>query len=117
MRDIGLVSIGPNLLKSCAGISGMPAPAGAAADVACTGAAAGPRRNESTSSLVTRPFSPVPFTLFRSTSSSRATRRTPGLAWTPEKSGSVDGVGAGAGTTALGADAGAAVIAAGLGVG
>ena len=43
---------------------------------------AGPRRNALTSSLVTRPFSPVPLTLARSTSSSRASRRTLGLAWT-----------------------------------
>ena len=41
-----------------------------------------PRRKACTSSLVMRPFSPVPFTLPRSTSSSRAARRTLGLAWT-----------------------------------
>src|SRR5271166_4211230 len=76
IRDSGLVSIGPNLLKSCAGISGMPLPVGAAAgDVV-----AGPCRMASTSSLVMRPFSPVPRSLVRSTPSSRASRRTPGLA-------------------------------------
>ena len=38
------------------------------------------------SSFVTRPFSPVPLTVARSMSSSRAMRRTPGLACAPEKS-------------------------------
>src|SRR3954468_3533674 len=83
MRGSGLVSIGPNLAKSTAGISGMPMPPEGAA---VAGAALGPLRKLSTSSLVIRPLSPLPFSLVRSTPSSRATRRTPGLAWTWPKS-------------------------------
>ena len=53
MRESGLVSMGPNFEKSWGGISGMPAAAVAGA----AGAAAGPRRNALTSSVVTRPLS------------------------------------------------------------
>ena len=60
MRGSGLVSIWPNLEKSTAGISGMPDPPEGAATA---GAALGPFRKLSTSSLVMRPFSPVPFHL------------------------------------------------------
>ena len=58
------------------GSPGMPATAG---DAPAAGAAAAPPpRKALTSSLVTRPFSPVPLTLVRSRSSSRARRRTAG---------------------------------------
>ena len=57
-------------------------PEGAAAAAA---GAAGPFRKLRTSSWVTRPFSPVPLTLVRSMPSSRASRRTDGLACTPAK--------------------------------
>src|SRR3954447_6818015 len=83
MRGSGLVSTGPNLEKSTAGISGIPMPPEGAATA---GAALGPFRKLSTSSLVIRPLSPLPFSLVRSTPNSRATRRTPGLAWTWPKS-------------------------------
>ena len=52
IRGRGTVSTGPNLEKSWAGISGMPAPAGAAAGAAL----AGPRTAASRSSLRIRPF-------------------------------------------------------------
>ena len=68
------------------GISGIPAPPDGAAAPAAGAGADGPRRKASTSSLVMRFFSPVPLNLLRSTPSSRATRRTPGLAWTWLKS-------------------------------
>jgi hypothetical protein len=82
IRGRGALSTGPNLEKSWAGISGMPAPAGTAAGAAL----AGPRTAASRSSLTIRPFSPLPLMLLRSRSSSRASRRTLGLAWAPLKS-------------------------------
>ena len=79
MRDSGTVSIGPNLAKSTTGIAGRaPPPATGALDLASAAL---------TSSLVMRPFSPVPLIELRSMSSSRASRRTAGPAKTPEKSG------------------------------
>ena len=62
------------------GSPGCPA-AGAAA-----GPAAGPRTPASRSSLVIRPFGPLPDTMLRSRPSSRASRRTPGPACRPVKS-------------------------------
>src|SRR5215218_1555566 len=113
MRGSGLVSTGPNFAKSTAGISGMPMPAAAAG---AAGAAAGPRRKPFTSSAVTRPFSPVPLSFVRSTPSSRASRRTEGLACTPVKSVEAAGAasratgepgwGAGGGAACLGCGAG-----------
>ena len=82
IRDSGWVSTGPNLEKSCAGISGIPIPAGAP-PARGRAAGAGPRRNASRSSLVIRPFGPVPVTAARSTPSSRASRRTLGPACDP----------------------------------
>src|ERR671913_18551 len=79
IRGSGTVSTGPNLEKSWAGTSGMPAPAGAAAGAARSG----PRTAASRSSLTIRPFSPLPLMVLRSRSSSRASRRTLGLAWAP----------------------------------
>src|SRR5215216_2233473 len=109
IRGSGTVSVGPNLEKSWAGISGMPAPAGAAA----AGAGDGPRTAASRSSLVIRPFSPVPLMVLRSMPNSRASRRTLGPAWGPVKSaiapggaagaGAAGGAGAGEGATAGGA--------------
>src|SRR3954469_3351454 len=84
MRGSGFVSTGPNFEKSTAGISGMPIPPATIGVV--PGVAAGPRRKALTSSAVIRPFSPVPFSFARSTSSSRPKRRTEGLACTPAKS-------------------------------
>ena len=86
MRDSALVSTGPNLEKSCAGTSGMPIPPEAAA------AGPGASRNaDLTSSLVMRPLLPVPLRATRSIPSSRAGRRTLGLAWTPPKSRAMGG--------------------------
>ena len=82
MRVSGLTSTGPNFEKSCAGTSGMPPPAATAAP-ASAGGAAGPRTPAITSSLVIRPFGPVPDSALRSRPSSRASRRTPGPACTP----------------------------------
>src|SRR5690242_3759018 len=87
MRVSGCTSTGPNFEKSCAGTSGIPAPAGG--DPPRTPpSAAGPRTPAITSSLVIRPFGPVPDSAVRSSPSSRASRRTPGLACTPSKSAS-----------------------------
>ena len=58
------------------GSPGCPSPPAAAG--AAPGAVRGPRRKAFTSSVVMRPFSPVPFSFVRSTSSSRARRRTDG---------------------------------------
>ncbi len=106
MRDKGLVSTGPNLEKSTAGISGRAAPAAAPPETPPASAAL-------TSSRVMRPFSPVPRRCVRSRSSSRARRRTAGPASTPEKSAGA-GPAAGAGGAAAGA-AGGAGTAAGAG--
>src|SRR5215217_4308899 len=101
IRGRGWVSTGPNLEKSWGGISGIPVPAAAGA----AAGAAGPLRVASRSSLVIRPFSPVPRMVARSTPSSRARRRTLGPAWgMPAAAPSPDGP-AGAG---VGAAAGAA---------
>ena len=72
---------GPNFEKSCAGISGIPDPCGAAA--AAGAAVAGPLRKLSRSSLVIRPFAPLAPTWDRSIPSSRAIRRTLGPACAP----------------------------------
>ena len=79
IRDSSLVSTGPNLPKSCAGISGIPEPCATAAAAGW----AGPCRKDSRSSLVMRPFGPVAVTADRSTPSSRAIRRTEGPACAP----------------------------------
>src|ERR1035441_3784690 len=84
MRDSGRISTGPNFEKSWAGTSGMPV--ACAAGPVLAGAAAGPRTPVSRSSLVMRPFGPLPDAAVRSTPSSRASRRTPGPACTPSKS-------------------------------
>ena len=86
MRVSGRTSTGPNFEKSWAGTSGMPAPAVPAAAGAAP--SEGPRTAPITSSLVIRPFGPVPGSAVRSRPSSRASRRTPGLACTPSKSAS-----------------------------
>src|SRR5215213_7952886 len=106
IRGRGWVSTGPNLEKSWGGISGIPVPAATAGAAA---GAAGPLRVASRSSLVIRPFSPVPRMAARSTPSSRARRRTLGPAWgMPAAAPSPDGpAGAGAGAAA-GAEAEAA---------
>ena len=108
IRGRGAVSMGPNVEKSCAGISGIPAPVAAAA-----AGWAGPFRNPSRSSLVMRPLGPVGVTAARSTPNSRAVRRTEGPACipagvsTPPAAGAAAGAeGAGAGAAA-GAEAGA----------
>src|SRR5215211_7092417 len=95
IRGRGWVCVGPNLEKSWGGISGIPVPAAAGA----AAGAAGPLRVASRSSLVIRPFSPVPRMVARSTPSSRARRRTLGPAWgMPAAAPSPDGpAGAGAG--------------------
>src|SRR6476620_3811483 len=83
IRTIGLISTGPNLEKSTAGISGIPMPP----DTAPAPDPWGPLPSEALrSSFVMRPISPVPLIGVRSMSSSRAMRRTPGLACAPEKS-------------------------------
>src|SRR5580704_3023890 len=98
MRDSGTVSIGPNLAKSTTGIAGRaPPPATGALDLASAALM---------SSLVMRPFSPVPLIELRSMSSSRASRRTDGPAKTPEKSGFAGPAEVGGGEG--GGDAGAA---------
>src|SRR6478752_2248571 len=108
IRGRGAVSMGPNVEKSCTGISGIPAPVAVAA-----AGWAGPLRNPSRSSLVMRPLGPVRVTAARSTPNSRAVRRTAGPACTPAgvstppAAGAAGGAaGAGAGTAA-GAEAGA----------
>ena len=120
MRESGFVSIGPNLEKSTGGISGMPAPAAGAPAATVAAAALGPFRKAMTSSLVIRPFSPVPLIFVRSTVSSRAMRRTLGLAWTCPKSAagarSTGAAGAGAAADSA-AGAGAAVTGCGVGGG
>ena len=103
MRDSGWVSTGPNLAKSTTGTGGIPAPAAGGADA---GGAAGPRTKASRSSLVMRPFGPVPATAARSTPSSRARRRTPGPAWAPATA-SPSPAAASPGGTAVGASAAA----------
>ena len=75
MRDSGTVSIGPNLAKSTVGTSGSPAPPPPP-----------PRAAILMSATVMRPFSPLPCSVVRSMSSSRARRRAAGPANTPEKS-------------------------------
>ena len=57
IRGSVLALTGPNFEKSCAGISGIPDPCGAAA--AAGAAVAGPLRKPSRSSLVIRPFAPL----------------------------------------------------------
>src|SRR5215218_3110917 len=83
MRGSACVSTGPNFEKSCAGISGIPEPCGAAGAAAAAGCCDGPLRKPSRSSLVIRPFGPLAVTAARSTPSSRAIRRTLGPAWAP----------------------------------
>ena len=93
MRDSGLVSTGPNLAKSTFGHGGRfrPSAAPAAPRRGCAQRAA--LTNACTSSLVMRPLGPVPFTCARSTPSSRAKRRTDGLACAFAKVGFVDRAG------------------------
>jgi hypothetical protein len=114
IRDRGCRSTGPNLLKSCAGIGGIAPPCAAGAG------ALGPRSEASRSSLVIRPFAPVPASVARSTPSSRAARRTPGPACTPAKSATPPAGGAavtcGVGAAAVGDwGAGAGGVASGAG--
>src|SRR5450759_2634851 len=77
MRDSGLVSIAPNLAKSTTGIASTCRPLPPVAPRGCARAAL---TNSCTSSLVTRPFSPLPLTWATWTPSSRAKRRIAGLA-------------------------------------
>ena len=105
IRDSGRTSTGPNFEKSCAGISGIPAAAGTAG-LGTPGPVPGPRTIASRSSLVMRPFGPVPVTVAKSTPSSRASLRTPGPACAAPKSA---GGAAAGGTGADGAGASWAV--------
>ena len=82
MRVSGRISTGPNFEKSCAGTSGIPT-RGGIPPATPPSMGAGPRTLPTTSSLVIRPFGPVPDSEVRSRPSSRASRRTPGLACTP----------------------------------
>src|SRR5260370_721455 len=80
MRDSARISIDPNLAKSTCGQSGRSR----LKPPRATGPAGAPRMkpftNSWTSVWVMRPFGPDPFTLARSTPSSRANLRTEGLA-------------------------------------
>jgi hypothetical protein len=64
-----------------------------------------------------RPFSPVPLTVFRSTPSSRPSRRTLGLAWAPVKSAIAPAGAAGAGAAWAGAAGAGGPSTAGAGAG
>ena len=77
IRDRAFVSIAPNLAKSISGISNTCRPLPPAAPRGC---ASDCLTKFCTSSLVTRPFSPLPLTCGRFTPSSRAKRRMDGLA-------------------------------------
>ena len=85
MRDSATTSVSPNLLKSTFGhgsrLSPPPAATGApAAAGAATPPASAPLTYFCTSSLLMRPPRSLPLTWLRSTPSSRANRRTAGLA-------------------------------------
>src|SRR6478736_6417419 len=104
IRGRGAVSMGPNVEKSCTGISGIPAPVAVAA-----AGWAGPLRNPSRSSLVMRPLGPVGVTAARSTPNSRAVRRTEGPACIPAGVSTPPAAGAAAGAEGAGAGAAAGV--------
>ncbi len=118
MRDSALVSIAPNLAKSTSGHGSNPgkAPPEAAAPRGC---ASDCLTKFCTSSLVTRPFSPLPLTCVRSTPSSRAKRRMDGLAWAlpPAAAGALTVVTAAGAATGAALAAGAATGAAAWGAG
>jgi hypothetical protein len=85
MRDSATRSISPNFSKSSfgqAGSSRPPSDVGPAAafEGSFAGAAVAPDAAASTSAFRIRPLRPVPWTVPRSTPSSRASRRTPGPA-------------------------------------
>src|SRR4249920_1490395 len=115
IRDSGLLSIAPNLLKSTLGQGSKPS-ASPLPVVAAAGPAVAPLitplPNFWTSSWRIRSFGPVPFTRDRSTPSSRANARTEGEACALLKL--AESTGAGAGSAA---DTGAGVSAAVAGAG
>ena len=84
MRPSGLTSTGPKAAKSTSGTRGSAAPA----DSARGGPVSAFLTNALTSSSLMRPLSPLPVTRARSTPSSRAKRRTAGLACALRMSGS-----------------------------
>ena len=84
MRDSGTTSTSPYLEKSIDGHGSSSSPLSPPPDGAAAGAASAglppPSLNARTSSPVMRPLRPEPVTCARSTPSSRARRRVPGLA-------------------------------------
>ncbi len=110
MRPSGLTSTGPKAAKSTSGTRGSAAPA----DSARGGPASAFFTKALTSSSLMRPLSPLPVTRARSTPSSRAKRRTDGLACAPRMSGSAAPA-AGAVMRCVASCAGAGAAAAGAG--
>src|SRR5687768_17880049 len=84
MRPSGLTSTGPKAAKSMSGTRGSAAPA----ESARGGPVSAFLTNALTSSSLMRPLSPLPVTRARSTPSSRAKRRSAGLACALRMSGS-----------------------------
>src|SRR5689334_2987248 len=111
IRERGLVSIGPNLEKSITGIANTLKPAPPAG--AFAGCANALFTNACTSSFRMRDLGPEPLTLPSSTPSSRAKRRTEGLACACAKAASSTGARLG-GDAGAGAGAGVATAAAAL---
>ena len=127
MRDRSTASTGPKRLKSTSGCCGIPPPEPAAA--ACGAAFMADFTCCWTSSRRMRPLAPLPLTCVRSTPSSRANRRTAGLAcgmswpspsgrirgpWAADASPAASAFGAGAASfAAAGAGSGAAACVAG----
>src|SRR6476659_6439337 len=116
MRDSGFVSMGPNFAKSTFGHGNRSMPDGApVAGAAAFDAGAAPAAPyASTSAFRMRPLSPLPLMLPRSTPRSRASLRTPGLAYASAKDASSTRAAGVAGDA--GVAAGAAADAAGGGV-